>query len=298
MATDQHVETVVIEEPSDRNEATSQEKPCFTKKHLYIAIGVVFVVAISLIGSLLDFSPADSGINEETIREGTLETWPEFDANNDGYVDLTEYTSWSAGRIAQRRRFVTPWTPEPTQLETNYDGTNTTVPTQPECQTRFGPIDLNGDGRISRDEAIAFALRLLERIIRLIGFEQPNLEPVQSAVQPVVHNQEECPLPTLPGFPARCPRGWVGACKAGYQIWCYSSEFCRNKRKCHKSVITLEWTTTDTCCGGDHAANCTTCQCGGSYTFVPAGRNSRLRSLCHWLSELHCGDQPTGVPVW
>lgn len=37
----------------------------------------------------------DSGINEETIREGTLETWPEFDANNDGYVDLTEYTSVS-----------------------------------------------------------------------------------------------------------------------------------------------------------------------------------------------------------
>jgi hypothetical protein len=298
MTTERHVENVVIEEPSDKNETLPQEKPCFTKKHLYITIGVVFIVAISLIGSLLDFSPADSEVNEQTIREGTLETWPEFDANNDGFIDQAEYTSWASNRIAQRRRWVTPWTPEPTQLEVNTDGTNTSNPIPGEVNNRCGQIDLNGDGRISRDEAIAFALRILERIRRLIGWDQPILSPM---VAPAPKFETECAVPSAPGFPGRSPRGWVAACKRGYSIWCYSSEFCRNRRKCGKSVITTEWTTTDTCCGTDipaGSANCTTCSCGGTYTFVPAGRNARLRSICHWLSELHCGDYNTGVPVW
>jgi Ca2+-binding EF-hand superfamily protein len=291
---------VVIEEPSDQNE-TEQEKPCFTKKHLYIAIGVVFVIAISLIGSLLDFSPESNQVTEESIREGTLETFPEFDTNGDGFIDRNEFTQWSAGRIAGRRRYCTPENPEPVPTigSSTQEGDNsTTTPTPGAVDEQFNPIDLNRDGRISRDEAVAFALRLLEALRRLFGrfaTEQPLLDykPAEDKME-----AQACPVPKFPGCAGRRRNGWVGACKAGYQLWCYSSPFCRHKRKCHKSIITIEWTATDTCCGSDAAANCTSCTCGGTYRFVPPGRHARARALCHWLAEYQCGDYSTGVAVF
>jgi hypothetical protein len=285
---------VVIAEPSDQHEELQSEKPCFTKKHLYIAIGVVFVIAISLIGSLLDFSPASDQITEETIREGTLETFPEFDSNSDGYIDRAEFTQWSAARIAGRKKFTTTDNPEPVQTTCS----NCTTPTTQEVDEQFNPVDLNRDGRISRDEAVAFALRVLELIRRMLG-SNANVDPTL-AVAPAspVTSTPQCTAPTIPAFPGRRKEGWVGACQPGYQLWCYSSPFCQHKKKCHKSVVEIQWQTTDTCCGTATAANCTSCSCGGSYHFVPEGKQSRVRAFCHWLAEYQCGDYSTGVPVW
>jgi hypothetical protein len=301
----QNVETtnVVITEPSDQNEELQSERPCFTKKHLYIAIGVVFVVAISLIGSLLDFSPASDQITEESIREGTLETFPEFDTNNDGYIDRAEFTQWSAERIAGRKRFTSAEEPEPVQTVTpsseNCGNSTCVEPSSTEIDNQLNPIDLNRDGRISRDEAIAFALRILEAIRRLLGLR--GVDPALQVAPPAESRtavSPQCETPFPPGFPGRRKKGWVGACKAGYQLWCYSSPFCTKKKKCHRSVINVAWQQTDTCCGSEIAANCTSCECGGTYSFVPEGKQSRVRAFCHWLSTYHCGEVNTHVPSW
>jgi hypothetical protein len=302
-ATDQQVQTVEIPEPSDKHEVAADEKPCFTKKHLYIAIGVVFVVAISLIGSLLDFSPSDDGVTEDSIREGTIETFPQFDVNGDGYVDQNEFTNWAANRIAERKWWCTPNDPEPTETLPNSDGTNGTVPVPREVETEFNPMDLNRDGRVSLQEAILWGIMNWRRIVALIrnGRQSTGAElmglPAPSAAAPAVQDAT-CPVPNIPGFPGRVRGGYVGACQPGLQIWCHSSCFCRHKRKCHRSVIQIDWTVTDTCCGDERAANCTSCSCGGSYRFVPRGRHQRARAMCHWLSTYQCGDTDTGAPVW
>jgi hypothetical protein len=289
----------VIAEPSDQHEELPSEKPCFTKKHLYIAIGVVFVVAISLIGSLLDFSPSSDQVTEETIRQGTLQTFPEFDTNNDGFIDRAEFTQWSAERISARRRFTTVDDPEPVQTTADpasCGNSTCTVPTTTEIDTHFSPVDLNKDGRVSRDEAIAFALRILEQIIRMIrGQNIDNNKALMGPATPRVSTQ--CTTPPQIGFPGRRRRGWVGACQPGYQLWCYTSPFCQRKKHCHKYIINVEWQTTDTCCGGGSAANCTGCSCGGSYSFVPEGKQARIRGFCHWLSTYQCGEVDTHVHV-
>jgi hypothetical protein len=297
MATDQQIQTVEIPEPSDKHEVAHDEKPCFTKRHLYIAIGVVFVVAISLIGSLLDFSPSDDGINEQSIAEGTQATWPQFDTNGDGFVDKAEYTQWAATRIAARKRFCTAQDPEPVQTVTSSDvACNGTCPTALEVEQQFNPIDTNRDGKISLQEAIAYAIMLLKKYLQNKGMSAPNTISTQGA--PTTNTPSSCPVPSLPGFAGRVSGGWVGACQPGFAISCSSSEFCQDKKKCHKNAIEISWTTTDTCCGGDQAANCTQCNCGGSYRFVPHGHHARARSMCHWLSTYHCGDVDTKVPVW
>jgi hypothetical protein len=278
---------VVITEPSEALLPEEQsEKPCFTKKHLYIAIGVVFVVAISLIGSLLDFSPEDNQVTEATIAEGTLETFPEFDTNNDGYIDRAEFSEWSAQRIAARKDKTTTSNPEPECVASNGTVCKETV------DEHFSPIDLNHDGRISKDEAIAFAVRLIRLIF---GFNQNGAANTQAIAEAP---STQCTVPVPPAFPGRRRGGWVGACRRGMRLWCFSSPFCRNRKKCHKAAIPTEYTTTDTCCGTTQAANCTQCNCGSSYTFVPEGKQMRLRAYCHWLAEYMCDDNHTGVTCW
>jgi len=301
---DAQIETVVtLEEPSDKNELLPNEKPCFTKRHLYIAIGLIFVIAISLIGSLLDFSPSNDGITEQSIREGQDATWPQFDTSNDGFIDQAEFTSWAANRIAARRNFVTadcPETVETTNSIADCNSTSTCKPSAAEVQTHFSPMDLNHDGKVTKDEALAWAFRIIAAIGDLLRGHSAPAKPALPSSNKMT--PQACTTPDSLGFPGRVKKGWVGACKAGYQLSCYSSPFCQHHKKCHRSIITVEWTTTDTCCGSDQAANCTSCSCGGSYSFVPVGRNDRARALCHWLGTYHCGDgetdEDTHVPCW
>jgi hypothetical protein len=268
---------ITIVEPSDNpnEELLASEKACFTKKHLYIAIGVVFVVAISLIGSLLDFSPSTEQVTEESIRQGTLQTFPEFDTNGDGFIDRSEFTMWSAKRISHTKASTT------TGLYAN--GT-----TEEEVDENFSPIDLNKDGRVTRDEAIAHALRQQE------GSSSKGAQVASRPVSRGIKSQS-CPIPEIIGFAGRRGRSYVGACQPGFDIWCYTSPLCQDKKKCHKKIINIEWTTTDTCCGSSGAANCTDCTCGGSYSFVPEGGQARIKGHCHWLSTYWCGDVDTGV---
>jgi hypothetical protein len=296
MATDQQIQTVEIPEPSDKHEVAHDEKPCFTKRHLYIAIGVVFVVAISLIGSLLDFSPSDDGVNPQSIAEGTQATWPQFDTNGDGFVDKAEYTQWAAKRIAARKRFTSAQDVEPVQTLTTSDpACNGTCPTTQEVDNQLNHLDTNRDGKISLQEAIAWSILVLQRNRQNSGLAAPKAISTQDVT---INNPTGCPTPSLPGFPGRVSGGWVGACQPGFALSCSASEFCQHKKKCPRNVIEISWTTTDTCCGGDQAANCTQCNCGGSYRFVPHGHHARARSMCHWLSTYHCGDVDTKVPVW
>jgi hypothetical protein len=296
-ATDQQVQTVEIPEPSDKHEVAHDEKPCFTKKHLYIAIGVVFVVAISLIGSLLDFSPSEDGVTDQTITQAITQDWHLYDTNGDGFVDKAEFTTWATGRIAARKHYCTEADPEPTQTKTNSDGDNTSVPTSAEVDTHFNPMDLNHDGRVSLQEAIIYAIQLLLAAIR--NRSQAVATPLSKGLSAPKVQDANCPVPALPGFAGRVRGpGYVGACQPDQELWVYSCPFCNNKKKCHRHVIEASWTYTSTCCGDTGAANCTDCQCGGSYRYVPRGRHARARGLCHWLATYQCGNVDTNVPCW
>jgi hypothetical protein len=299
-ATDQQVQTVEIPEPSDKHEVAHDEKPCFTKKHLYIAIGVVFVVAISLIGSLLDFSPSDDGVTEQSITQAITEDWHLYDLNGDGFVDKAEFTTWATGRIAARKKYCTEADPEPTLTVANSDGSNGSEPQAQEVDTYFNPCDYNQDGRLSLGEAIICAIKaLLEALKRRRQNQDLPMPVMPMASQAMKVQDENCPVPRLPGFPGRVRGpGYVGACQPDQQLWVYSSWCCRRRRGCHRNIIEVSWTYTSTCCGNDQAANCTDCTCGGSYRYVPRGRHARARGLCHWLSTYHCGEVDTNVPCW
>jgi hypothetical protein len=274
-------QNVVIAEPSQESEELlHSEKPCFTKKHLYIAIGVVFVVAISLIGSLLDFSPAVDQVTEQSIREGTEATFPEFDTNGDGYIDRAEFTAWTVERISH-------------DVNSNTTGGDA-VPTSTEIDQHFSPVDLNKDGRVTRDEAVAFAIRVLEAIGRAFRGRRSSEDTVMSAPA-AIKSQDACPVPAGDGFSGRRRGGFVGACRKDARLWCYSSPFCHHRHKCHRFVIPQEYQVTDTCCGTSTAANCTQCSCGSSYNFVPEGCQARIRNYCHVLARYYCDATDTGV---
>jgi hypothetical protein len=301
----QHIETVVIEEPSDKVELASDEKPRCNKTRVYVALGLLVVIAVSLIGTLLSFSPSSNGgINQQTLTEGTQATFPTFDTNNDGFIDQNEMSNWMSERIAARKHFCTPEDPEPIQTVTSDTTTtaNGTTPTTGEVNNMMSPCDFDHDGKVSRTEAVQCVIFLFELFIKQFGHTTPprtmNIDALNTAIATQTTPTGDCTVPLLPGFPGKVPHGWVGACKVGMDLWCFTHEMCHHHQKCHREVIPGSWQVQDTCCGGTSGANCTTCSCGGTFHFVPHGHNARATSMCHKLSTFWCGDVDTGVPVW
>jgi len=297
----QNVETVVIEEPSDKVELAHDEKPRCSKNRVYIALGLLVVIAVSLIGTLLSFSPSSSsGVNEATLTEGTQSTFPTFDSNNDGYIDQNEMSNWMSTQIAARRQFTTPTDPEPipTQkagMKLMANGSSTPAVTS--VQDAMGPCDFNHDNKISLQEAIQCVIAVWKAFVQRFG-HQEALPRVAKSAASLQTTTTTCPTPKTVGFPGRVPKGWVGACQPRAPLWCFGHQLCHHHEKCHKVVIPAEITVTDTCCGGGAAANCTTCSCGASYNFVPHGHNARVASMCHQLCTFWCDDVDTGVPCW
>jgi hypothetical protein len=301
----QQIETVVIEEPSDKVELASDEKPRCSKNRVYVALGLLVVIAVSLIGTLLSFSPSsNSGINAATLTDGTESTFPSFDTNNDGFIDQNEMGNWMSERIAARKHFTSPDVPE-TVVTVNSDSTSCngtcTQPAAQEVQTQMGPCDFNHDGKLSRAECIQCVIYLFELFLKQFGHATPALPAPTPAQQmnTLTVVDPNCPVPGPVGFPGRVPHGnWVAACKRGATLWCFTHELCHHRHKCHTEVIPGEWQVQDTCCAGTSGANCTTCACGGTYHFVPAGHNARARSLCHRFATYWCDETDTGVPAW
>jgi hypothetical protein len=299
--TQQQVETVVIEEPSDKVELAHDEKPRCTKTRVYVALGLLVVIAVSLIGTLLSFSPSsNAGINQQSLTEGTQATFPTFDTNNDGFIDQNEMSNWMSERIAARKGFCTPEDPEPTAtINSDATGNSSTTPTSASVNSVMNPCDFNHDGKISRTEAVECVIYLFELFIKQWGHATPprtmNTAALTTQTAPA---PTDCPVPGSKGFPGKVPKGWVGACALSEELWCFTHELCHHKKKCHTEVIPGSWQVQDTCCAGTSGANCTTCECGATYHFVPHGHNARATSMCHPFATFWCGDIDTGVPVW
>jgi len=300
MADNSHVETVVIEEPSDKVELASDEKPRCSKNRVYVALALLVVIAVSLIGTLLSFSPSsNSGINEQTLTEGTQATFPSFDTNNDGFVDQNEMSNWMSTRIAARKGFCTAEDPEPTVTITSDTVTgNGSTPVNSEVQKQINPCDFDHDGRVGRSEAIQCVIYLFQQFIKQFGHATPPAPRPASQMNTLVVTDPTCAIPAADGFPGRVPHGWVGACKKGAELWCFTHEFCHHKQKCHREVIPYDWQVQDQCCQGTTGANCTTCGCGATYHFVPHGHNARATSMCHRFATYWCDDTDTEVPAW
>lgn len=299
----QQIETVVIEEPSDKVELASDEKPRCSKNRVYVALGLLVVIAVSLIGTLLSFSPSsNSGINQQTLTDGTQSTFPSFDTNNDGFIDQNEMSNWMSTRIAARKQFCTPEDPEPIQTvtsDTTTSGNGSTTPVPTEVTHQLSPCDFDHDGKVSRSEAIQCVIYLFELFLKQFGHATPAPLPApQQQMNTLTVVDPNCPVPPPSGFPGRVPHGWVGACRRGATLWCFTHELCHHRQKCHTEVIPGEWQVQDTCCGGTSGANCTTCSCGGTYHFVPHGHNARAQSMCHRFATYWCDDVDTGVPAW
>jgi len=299
----QQIETVVIEEPSDRVELASDEKPRCSKNRVYVALGLLVVIAVSLIGTLLSFSPSsNSGINQQTLTDGTQSTFPSFDTNNDGFIDQNEMSNWMSERIAARKHFTTPNTPEPTATitsDSSTSGNGSTTPTPTEVDDETQPCDFDHDKKISRGEAIQCVIYLFELFLKQFGHATPALPAPAQQMNTLTVVDPSCPVPGTDGFPGRVPGNeWVGACKQGATLWCFTHELCTHRHKCHTEIIPGSWQVTDTCCAGTSGANCTTCSCGGTYHFVPHGHNARARSLCHRFATYWCDETDTGVPAW
>jgi len=298
----QQIETVVIEEPSDRVELASDEKPRCSKNRVYVALALLVVIAVSLIGTLLSFSPSsNSGINQQTLTDGTESTFPSFDTNNDGFVDQNEMSNWMSTRIAARKRFTSAEFPEPVQTvqsDASCGANCSTTPAAQEVQHQMSPCDFNQDGKVSRTEAIQCVIYLFELFLKQFGHATPAPIAPAAKMNTLTVVDPSCPVPGSDGFPGRVPHGWVGACRKGATLWCFTHELCRHRHKCHTEVIPGEWQVQDTCCAGTSGANCTTCSCGGTYHFVPHGHNARARSMCHQFATYWCDETDTGVPAW
>jgi len=313
----QNVETVVIEEPSDKVELAHDETSRCTKTRVYVALGLLVVIAVSLIGTLLSFSPSSSsGVNQSTLKAGTQATFPTFDTNNDGFIDQNEMSNWISERIAARKIFTTPQDPEPAETVDSDDdvnaGNGSTTPTTSTTTGVTNPCDYNGDGRLSLIEVIECVLYLFELLIKEFSV-QPRLMNAQprlntKGLDAAINAQStSCEVPEEYGFPAQVPGGWVGACDLAHDLWCFMSPFCLDPERCGTLSIPGEVQTDDTCCGtgdADDSQNagsgtqCVTCSCGKTYHFVPHGHNARITAMCAPFTTFWCGKIDTHVPCW
>jgi len=297
------VENVVIEEPSDKQELAHDEKSCISRKHIYVAVGLLLVLAVSLIGTLLSFSPANTGgIDAQSLTEGTTATFPTFDTNNDGYIDQGEMGTWMNAQIAARCNDKTSASDETTQTVSTCNAGNSSTTcntaTTASVQSVMQPCDFNHDGRISLAEAIKCVILAWEAIINSLHDERPAPNSELALMAGSGSGSSNCPVPTVPGFRGHTPEGYVGACDPSLTLTCMSHHLCNKKDKCHRTEIDVTWTVTDQCCGSNQAANCSTCACGKTYKYVTHGPHVNLCKKCAHYSHLMCGDYDTGVTTW
>jgi len=291
-----NVETVEIEEPSDKVQVLSDEKTCMTRKHLYIIVGVVLVAAIALIGTLLGFTAAspDAGVTEQSLTAGVQSTFPTFDTNNDGYIDRNEMSNWMTVQIAGCKANCngahgcdhscgvnTVPSPDPSS--------NGTVATDAEVAALLNPCDFNHDGKVSVGEMIQCAVHRWQESLS----DPSSMKPAPGYYTPAAPSvQDACAAPDVVGFPGNTPRGQVGACKKAEWLWCYAHFGCQHEKHCQKSYIPLTLQTQAQCCVPN---NCSECACGATYSFVPTGGHPNIARYCHKFADFYCQDTNTNV---
>jgi hypothetical protein len=292
-----NVETVEIEEPSDKVQVLSDEKTCITRKHLYIIVGVLLVAAIALIGTLLGFSSSspDQSINQDTLRAGVSSTFPMLDTNNDGYVDRNEVGNWMGAQIASCKQNCNGHNGCDkscgiTTVPTEDPSTNNTVAANSEIDSVITGCDFDHNGKISHAE-------MTQCVIEAFIHSGPK-----SVVQPSGRFEEsgsttvsECDVAAIEGGVATTRNGRKPTCKKGLKMSCFQHFGCQDRRKCAMSIIPADALITETCCpGSGNGLNCTECSCGASFNVLSATESPTIGQLCHKLADIYCGDRKTG----
>jgi len=291
-----NVETVEIEEPSDKVQVLSDEKTCITRKHLYIIVGVLLVAAIALIGTLLGFtaSSPDNGVNQDSLKLGVASTFPLFDANNDGYIDHNEMSNWMSVQLSTCKHNCKGAKGCDVNCGTQTTGgggstgNTSQVATAAEVNSMISPCDFDGDGQLSHGETQAC---VIQHWLNAPGRQQeaPNTQAAPS----LQGAGEVCGVPGQDGFPGNTDDGKIGACRNPHGLWCFTHFGCQDKRRCDRYFVATADTVTHTCCGQGEAANCTGCSCGATYTAVPAGGHPNLARFCHKLADFWCNEVNT-----
>jgi hypothetical protein len=287
-----NVETVEIEEPSDKVQVLSDEKTCITRKHLYIIVGVLLVAAIALIGTLLGFtaSQPDGDVNEESLKLGVASTFPLFDANNDGEIDHQEMSNWMSVQLSTCKKNCKGHAGCDSSCGTQTEASatmdaNGTVAAPAEVNNMINPCDFNGNGKVSLGELLLCVLQHW-----LSGGSNPGRRDMLPSPEDVAPTTEgsTCPVPPDEGFPGDTGGGKVPACRDRRGLLCFTHFGCQDPRRCDRYFIAAEDTQTQTCCGQAPGANCSGCDCGSTYTVVPAGGHPRIARWCHKLADYWC----------
>jgi Ca2+-binding EF-hand superfamily protein/type II secretory pathway pseudopilin PulG len=292
-----NVETVEIEEPSDRVQVLNDEKTCITRKHLYIIVGVLLVAAIALIGTLLGFTAAqnEDDVNQESLQLGVSSTFPVFDNNNDGFIDHNEMSNWMSVQLATCKQNCNGHNGCDKSCGTGTTGggsgdPNGTVPSTMEVNNMISPCDFDGNGKLSKHEVQACVIQDWLAQGSNTGQADRARSQAWAARSQGQQNklQEDCPVPEEEGFPGDGGNGKGAACKNKAGLWCFKHFGCQNPKKCAKYYVEEEDTQTQTCCGGGNGVNCTGCTCGSTYTVIPAGGHPKLARWCHKLADFWC----------
>jgi hypothetical protein len=291
----QNVETVIIEEPSDRVQVLPDERSCMTRKHLYVLVGVLLIAAIALIGTLLSFSPSSNNdqLTVQQMTEGVQYTFAQFDTNSDGYVDYHEMNNWITSQLAQRKSWMSDVQHETTPtIITDDSSNNGTQATSDVVQSNIDNCDYNHDGKIHAPEWVQCTVEWQMR--------HPNSHREHNqAIVPSFETEAECPFPKSKAFRGHGDHGRdVGACQLYTVLGCFPTISCQHPKKCPMVAVDVQFIVQGSCCGEANAANCTqACTCSHTYKYVPHGNHPALLASCSAFSTYWCDDQNTGAPV-
>jgi len=295
-----NVETVEIEEPSDKVQVLSDEKTCLTRKHLYIIVGVLLVAAIALIGTLLGFTAASpsGSLSQQSLSLGVQATFPTFDTNNDGYVDSNEMSSWMTVQMASCKHNCNgaegcDSTCNTACQTTNDPSTNCSTPASDEVTAMISPCDFNHDSKLTLEEILQCVIFLFEEAVEGGLATQPILSAKAAQEEGGFVSAATCDAPTTEGISGWTTHGRVPGCRRAVDMWCFAHWGCQHKDHCQRSTIPTTDQASATCCGNDpNTYNCSQCTCGSTYsTTDPTGPH--LAKYCHKFAEFWCVDLDT-----
>jgi hypothetical protein len=309
--TNVNIEAVEIEEPSDRVQVLSDEKTCITRKHLYIIVGVLLVAAIALIGTLLGFSPSssDQGLTPAAMATGVGNTFPMFDTNNDGKIDMNELSNWMTVQMAGCQGDCNgvancPHSCGVPCVNAGEGTSNCTGPAHAAVQEHLSKNDLNGNGVLEQHELVTGTLNAAAHGGNANGGQSLPAAPSL---------QKNCPHPH--GVRGEHHGKHFGGCDRKSDLWCFKYWGCQDKHHCPKSYLgdtaqNAGVLSSTNCCVDASGPSCNTtttvCPSGDpttgdcpavTYSFIDIADAGSIAAGCAKFATFWCGDEDTGVHV-